>query len=184
MNRIMSGQILMVLCCMVYLVWWYRGYRPGVDVNRVGGLNGILLLLTEGLGIAGAVMSMMPVPLVSEMRTDPSVIAFGGIIVYVLLLLVTRLFFQRIVTAELILIVGWTVLEAIVITRLDAAGMLGGSGFLIMCMVLSVAFVISMVLYVAYYRIDEMKAFYTAMIPLVTEAVSMIVLIVIMKMNI
>ena len=34
-----------------------------------------------------------------------------------------------------------------------------------------------MVLYVAYYRIEDKAAFYSAMVPLVTEAVSMGVLI-------
>ena len=80
-------------------------------------------------------------------------------------------------TTELILIVGWAVMEAIVITRLDAAGLLGSRSFFIMCLVLAVAVVISLVLYVAYYRMEEMKAFYAAMVPLVTEAMTMIILV-------
>ena len=35
-----------------------------------------------------------------------------------------------------------------------------------------------MILYVAYYRMEEMKAFYAAMVPLVTEGLSMIILII------
>ena len=46
-----------------------------------------------------------------------------------------------------------------------------------MCAVIATAFTISIVFYVAYYRMDEMKAFYAAMVPLVTEGVSMAVLI-------
>ena len=180
MNRIMAGQILMVLCCMVYLVWWYRGYRPGTHVSRIGGINGILLLITAGLGVAGIMMSMTSVPASSEMKVDPGVIIVRGIISYIVLLLVTRFCFQRIVTAELLLIVAWTVVEAVVITRLDAAGYMGRYGFFVMCIVLALAFAVSIVLYVAYYRMEEMKAFYAAMVPLVTEAVSMVILIVIM----
>ena len=45
-----------------------------------------------------------------------------------------------------------------------------------MCCVIGLAFTISMVLYVAYYRMEEMKAFYAAMVPLVTEAAAMITL--------
>ena len=78
MNRIITGQVLMVLCCMVYLIWWYRGFRPGIDVRRVGGVNGFLLLITAGLGIAGIVMSLTPVPQVSKMKADPLMIAVGG----------------------------------------------------------------------------------------------------------
>ena len=183
MNRIMTGQILMVLCCMVYLIWWYRGFRPGVHVNRVGGVNGLLLLITAGLGIAGVSLSLMPVPPVTKMKADPAAIAVGGVAAYIALLLVTKFCFQRIVTSELFLIAGWAVLEAVVITRLDAAGLLGGSGFFILCLVVAAAALISLVLYVAYYRMEEMKAFYYAMVPLVTEAVAMMILIAMVMKN-
>ena len=46
-----------------------------------------------------------------------------------------------------------------------------------MVVVLILAFVISIILYVAYYRMEEIKAFYAAMVPLVTEAAAMIVLV-------
>ena len=39
------------------------------------------------------------------------------------------------------------------------------------------AFAVSMVLYVAYYRMEAVKAFYAAMIPLLTEAAAMAVLL-------
>ena len=50
-------------------------------------------------------------------------------------------------------------------------------GFAVMCIVIAAAFLISMVLYVAYYRMEEMRAFYAAMVPLITEAAAMAVLI-------
>jgi hypothetical protein len=30
MRQIVIGQILMVICCVFYLVWWYLGYRSEV----------------------------------------------------------------------------------------------------------------------------------------------------------
>ena len=183
MNWIMTGQVLMVLCCLVYLVWWYRGFRPGMHVNRVGGINGILLLITAVLGMAGIAMSLMPVPSAGGMKADPAAIALGGVFAYITLLLITKICFHRVVTTELFLIVGWAVLEAVVITRLDAAGLLGVNGFLILCLVIAAAVVISLVLYVAYYRMEEMKAFYAAMVPLVTEAAAMIILIIVVMGN-
>lgn len=155
MKQILIGQALMVLCCIVYLIWWYRGYRPGTHVSRIGGINGLLLLITAGLGIVGVIMSMSSVPVSSEMKVDPGVIIVGGIISYIVLFLVTRFCFQRIVTAELLLIVAWTVVEAVVITRLEAAGYLGNTGFIAMCIVLALAFAVSIVLYVAYYRMAD-----------------------------
>ena len=96
---------------------------------------------------------------------------------YIALLLVTDFLFHRMVTTELILIVGWTMLELVVAGRLYAAGALENGSFLAVCMVIAAAFLISIVLYVAYYRMEEIKAFYVAMVPLVTEAVTMGVLV-------
>ena len=63
------------------------------------------------------------------------------------------------------------------INRLYAGEFLTGGNFYLMCAVIAAAFIISMVLYVAYYRMEEMKAFYAAMVPLMTEALSMAVLV-------
>ena len=177
MRRVLTGQILLILCCLFYLVWWYRGYRPEVTANRVGGINGILLMITAAFGVAGLSFSLMRVPDMKEPVINPMVIVVSGIFTYFVLLLVTRYAFQRIVTTELILIVGWTILEMTVINRLNAAGILSGRGFAVMCVVIAAAFLISMVLYVAYYRMEEIKAFYAAMVPLITEAGSMAVLV-------
>ena len=177
MRRVMIGQMLLILCCIFYLIWWYRGFRPNVIVSRVGGVNGILLMITAVLGLAGIFISMTHIPAVTKPKTDSSVIVLGGIVLYIGLLLVTRLVFRRIVTTELILIVGWTVLELTVINRLNAAGYLSEGKFFAICIVIAIAFLVSMVLYVAYYRMEEMKAFYAAMVPLITESVAMAMLV-------
>ncbi len=177
MRRILTGQTLLVLCCVFYLIWWYRGYRPGAVSGRVSGINGILLLITAILGVAGLTFSLMQVPVITSPKISPMVIVIAGIVSYFAFLLITRYGFHRIVTTELILIVGWTVLEMTVINRLSAAGMLSVRGFAVMCIVIAAAFLISIVLYVAYYRMEEMKAFYAAMVPLITEASAMAVLI-------
>ena len=185
MKHIITGQVLLIMCCMVYTIWWYRGFRPGKHVSRVGGINGVLLMVTAVLGIAGIIFSLIP-----EDRNlgDRSIqipkkmsimhIIFAGIVGYLVLVLITRYFFKRVVTTELILIVGWMMLEVAVTNRLNAEGFLPDNRFFGMCIVLAIAFVISIVLYVMYYRMDDTKAFYSAMIPLITEAVSMGVLLI------
>ena len=140
-------------------------------------MNGILLLITAGLGLAGGVLSLLPIPTVRDYWISPSSIAVIGVAAYIVLLLVTDFLFHRMVTTELILIVGWTMLELVVAGRFYAAGVLENGSFLAVCMVIAAAFLISIVLYVAYYRMEEMKAFYAAMVPLVTEAVTMGVLV-------
>ena len=195
MRKVLTGQILLILCCVFYLIWWYRGYRPGVQANKVGGVNGFLLLITVVFGVAGLTLSLMRIPEVagaagssaqagSPMQAatpllNPTAIVIAGIAAYFILLVITRFGFHRIVTTELVLIVGWTTLEMTLINRLNAAGALSGGGFAAMCVVIAAAFLISMILYVAYYRMEEMKAFYAAMVPLITEAAAMAVLVVI-----
>ena len=178
-KRVIVGQILLIICCYFYLIWWYRGYRPGTDVSRAFGVNGILLMITAAFGMLGLMLSLMPVKYEKSPRITGMVIIVAGIIAYFLLMFVTKVLFDRIVTTELFLIVGWTMLETTVISRLAATGVLNNAGFVIMCLVIATAFVISMVLYVAYYRMEEMKAFYAAMVPLVTEGLSMAVLVLI-----
>ena len=177
MNRVITGQILLILCCAVYCVWWYRGYRPGVAVSRVSGVNGMLLAVTAILGLAGVVLSLSHEEAPSPWKISPVYIMIGGIAGYFVMLVVTRFVFDRVVTTELYLIIGWTMLETAVISRLNAEEALGEAGFKVMCAVIAAAFIISMVLYVAYYRMEEMKAFYAAMVPLVTEGAAMTILV-------
>ena len=177
MRHIITGQILMVICCIFYLVWWFLGYRPGTEVNRAAGVNGVLLFLTAAFGIAGLVYSLMPSEDTSVCKYRQLFIVIGGIAAYIILLIITKYGFDRIVTTELFLIVGWTMMELSILNRLSGSGLLVGAKLVTMYVVIASAFVISMVLYVAYYRMEDMKAFYAAMIPLITEGVSMGILV-------
>ena len=69
-------------------------------------------------------------------------------------------------------------LEIAVICNLNAAGGLPERGFTFMCVVIAFAFIISVILYVAYYRMEEMRAFYAAMVPLILAGLTMGILIV------
>ena len=173
MKTIITGQILLILCCIVYLIWWYRGFRPGIHVSRAGGVNGVLLLITMVLGFAGVVFSLMPVEKIREPLVSQVIIVVCGIAAYFILLVVTKVLFNRVVTTELFLIVGWTMLETVVADRLYAIGSLGGKSFSAIIVIIAAAFLIGIVLYVAYYRMEEMRAFYAAMVPLVVDAIAM-----------
>ncbi len=174
-HRILLGQGLLCLCCIVYLIWWSVSFRPGQEVNRVGGARGILLLGTAALGIAGVYLSVMglsALPKGAEKLSAPG-ICIAGAAMYVGLLAVTAVFFHRPVTTELLLITGWAMLEVCCVNTCRAGGALSVPQSIWMLLVIAAAFVISMVLYVLYYRMEEWRAFYAAMVPLITEAVSM-----------
>jgi hypothetical protein len=168
---------------MFYLIWWYLGYQPNTQVDRAGGINGILLMLTAAFGVAGLVLGLMPVEETLTTKYRQMYIVIGGIAAYIILMIITKYGFQRIVTTELFLIVGWTMFEMSLLNRLSGSGLLVGPKLVAMYVVIAVAFVISMVLYVAYYRMEEMKAFYAAMVPLITEGVSMGVLALMLALN-
>ena len=177
MRHIITGQTLLIACCIFYMIWWYRGFRPNVEADRLGGINGILLLITAILGVAGILFSLMPTPETAGTKYGQMYIIIGGIAAYIILMMVTKYAFNRIVTSELFFIIGWTMLELSLLNRLSGSGLLSGTRLMAVYVSVLLAFIISMVLYVAYYRMEDNAAFYSAMVPLITEAASMGVLI-------
>ena len=173
MKSIIIGQILLILCCIVYLIWWYRGFRPGIYVSRAGGVNGVLLLITMVLGFAGVFFSLIPAEKIRKPLVSQGMVVICGIAAYFILMAVTKLLFNRVVTTELFLIVGWTMLETIVADRLYAIGSIDNNSFFTITVIISASFLIGIILYIAYYRMEEMRAFYAAMVPLIVDAIAM-----------
>lgn len=178
-NQVIAGQIILIICCVFYLIWWSISYRPGTEVNKVAGVRGVLLAAAALCGLAGVVMSAMwagSVPSGGSKLTGTTV-ALAGIIAYIALLLITKYLFGRQVTTELILIVGWVVLEVTVLLALKRSGGIGSGGSVFMAVVIACAAAVSLILYVLYYRMEPERAFRAAMVPLITEAVSMAALV-------
>lgn len=177
-GRIFGGQILLIICCVIYTVWWCLSYRPGVIVNRIGGLRGALLLCTAAAGLTGTFLSIFGINSLPKGNSQISngMICTTGIIAYIALLILTRFCFDRPVTTELVLITGWAVLELCVVNAASGAGLLTASRLAAMLAVITAAVLISLILYVLYYRMDDWRAFYMAAVPLITEAVSMAVI--------
>ena len=89
----------------------------------------------------------------------------------------------------MIVIVLYTVTVVANLVRAQSSYLTGSSykygnaveSIIVLSLLLAAGFAVSMILYVAYYRMEEMKAFYAAMIPLVTEGVSMGILVVLLS---
>ena len=174
------GQIMLIVCCVFYLIWWSVSYRPDEIVNRIGGWRGILLSITAICGIGGMLLSVFGLNLVkktSAPKMNGILICLAGLILYFILMAITVIGFKRPVTTELLLITGWAVLELSVINAENSAGEFSDMHFYFGCMIILAAFVISMILYILYYRMEEWKAFYAAMVPLITEGISMLTLL-------
>ena len=172
MNNTKTGQLLLILCCIVYLIWWYRGFRPNTNVSRVGGVNGILLLITAALGMAGLILSLMPIEALSEPPIAPEGTALPHFQLAAPQAAVVDIA-AAVVIHQYGRIDAVTARNIVLLRGERAGGIIGPAGFAAMCVVIAAAFAISIVLYVAYYRMEEMKALYAAMVPLVTEALAM-----------
>lgn len=179
-RSILFGQLSLIICCIFYLIWWSLCYKPGLVVDRIHGFRGVLLLITALCGLVGVWLSMhgMSELTIRHSMFSGSRIMGIGIFVYIVLVLITFFGFHRPVTTELFLITGWLILEMCLINTLYGAQILSISRFWNLFFVLMVAFVVSILLYILYYRMEAMKAYYAAMIPLMTEAISMIIVLI------
>ena len=63
------------------------------------------------------------------------------------------------------------------IVVLNGGGSLPNVRFTILAIVLAAAFIVSIILCVVYYRMEEIKAFYAAMMPLIAAEVFMVRLV-------
>ena len=84
----------------------------------------------------------------------------GGVIGYVVLLVISNIVFHRMVTTELFLIVGWAVLNLIVVDTLYASGLFSdgvSSLFVVLTLIVVVA---SLYCYMIYYDLGEVEGVY------------------------
>jgi len=177
-RQILIGQILMIACCIFYIIWWNMAFRPGVSVNRVGGKYGVLLCITALCALAGIWQSaagLQKVPPHSGGFNGLYLLA-GGVIVYIVLLAATRILCHRTVTTELVLIVGWTVLELTVAGGFFALGQLSAAQKMFMLVLVLVVAAVSMVCYLAYYGLEPQKAFAIGSVPLAATGAAMLLM--------
>lgn len=135
----------------------------------------VFLVLTALFGIMGTESTIIGMNAIRPVR-KPLVpgwtICVAGIALYAVLFFVTGKLMNRPVTTELLLITGWLVLELCMVNSLAAGGM-AHSRIVWMIVIILASWVISMILYMVYYHMEEQKAYYAAMVPLITEAVGM-----------
>jgi hypothetical protein len=160
------GHVLLALCTVRYLVGWWVFFHPR-DARPAG--------LERGFGIA-CILGAVAFGLASVIKietalgelpaTIPGYALWGAaVLAYVALYFITVRGFDRQPTTELVLIVAWAALEASVASALAACGM-GGNAMAVAALTVA-GFVVSMVCYVMYYRLDGMASFLDGCAPLV-----------------
>jgi hypothetical protein len=164
-----AGNLLLLLCFLFYLVWWRVNFRP----DATGGPAGSVCILAAFItGAAAIVLMCGGIDSLSQVSRGLPVkyILLGAAVLFFVSLLVTSILFHRIVTSELMIIHLWIALELSVIAVLHGAGALGLSRAAILAALVLIAFAVSIICYVLYYRLTGMASYYDGMIPLISAA--------------
>ena len=175
MAQIKLGQALLIVCCIFYLIWWGVAFHPDHGNNHTSGLNGILLLITAGFGLAGLFINMKGVvktPPAKGLVSGISIIV-SGVLTYVVLLYATRIILHRQVTSELFLIIGWSMLEVASINRAFAWEAVTIDKAVFFLIITAIAATLSLFFYLQYYKVKPMTGYLFGMVPLITEAITM-----------
>lgn len=175
-RQLFLGDMLLVGCCIFYLLWWILAFKPNGAVKGLPSswlllpalVLGILAVYLLVCGAAGADVSRSFFP--------AKAVLLVAIIVYVALLVLTRFILHRQVTTELLLIIGWAALvflESNVLYGLEIIGRSGALGFFAAA---AIATAVSMLCYIRYYDLKGWAAYVDGMIPLLLAAAFMAVL--------
>ena len=174
LREILCGNLLMVACSILYLIWWVITFRPGAGGSAFGTA---CIGLAFVLGLAGVVFTVMGLngnQMPIQLHTIPGWgIAAGGIITYVILLAVTSGLLHRQVTSELLIITAWAVLELSLVSFLYGVGRFTMPVTLGSVIMILAAATISMVCYLLYYSLAPYPGFIDGLIPLIAVAVVM-----------
>ncbi len=175
-RQLLQGNLLLVGCCIFYLLWWILAFKPTGAVK--GMKSGWLLIPAFLLGTAGVVLIALGVGKGKTADSFFSVrtILFAGIAAYLALLAVTWFGFHRQVTTELFLIVGWCVLAFLEINVLFGLGMLSRTWAIALFVTALLLTIMSMVCYMLYYGLSEKTGYIDGMIPLLAAGIFLSVL--------
>lgn len=174
MNKLLTGSILLIICNLLYLAWWFIAFKPGIEARHTR-----LAAITVGAAAAVGIVAL--VFLIQELRgasLQRSLFNGGwliacGMAAYVILILITWFWMHRQITLELLLIDGWVILELSLINLLYGTGKLSVTGAVIFIVLLAAAVIAIMYFYLIYYKLDKDAAFIDGSIPLVITAAFM-----------
>ncbi len=167
------GNILLIVCCVFYLLWWVIAFHPTGGIR--GFRSGWLLIPAAICGILAAVLAIrggcdgsitMPYP--------RAAILIGGIAVYIILLIGTYLLLHRQVTTELFLIVAWVALMFLEMGALWGLGHFSTVTTVVLLVISIAVAVVSLICYLMYYDLDGMRGYIDGMIPLILIALMMV----------
>ncbi|MDD5922551.1 MAG: hypothetical protein PUC44_05170 [Eubacteriales bacterium] len=169
---IFYGEIFITACCAIYIPWWLRVFRPNTVHRWTEGASGILLLFTTLFGILGVISLVHGIKLTPNASSAPvsgPVLLSIGIFGYLIFGILTYFIAHRPLTTELFLIIGWTILELQTLSRLLGCGFSGKNKSIFLLFLILAALFFNLILYVLYYKMEPLKAYYWAAAPLAAD---------------
>lgn len=169
MKQMFLGNALLAICAAFYLAWWILAFKPTGAVRHTGWL----LLPATLSGVAAVALICMGVTQAprDEVLVRPLFVAAAGAVLFAALVAITGGAMGRPVTAELVLIVGWATLSVCQLVALTAMGVWGRGAAVAQAAYIAAATLVSLICYMAYYKLDATKGWVDGMVPLVAVAV-------------
>lgn len=174
MGTLFKGILMLAACAGFYLVWWGVAFYP--ERRAPLWLSGILLAGTAVCGIMAVNWMAQGIFQAEKVRAGVpgGWILAGGVIGYVVLLVISNIIFHRMVTTELFLIVGWAVLNLIVVDILYASGLFSGGVSAVFMVLTLIVVVASLYCYMIYYDLEKWKGYIDGFLPLVMVGIAML----------
>ena len=178
MKEIAYGNWMLVICSIFYLAWWLITFRPPAPKSSVVGTLLLIGAFTTGLfGIYRIIKAIVSSDRETVNIGIPGIgIIIGGIFLYVTLLFITKTVFNRQVTSELFIIVGWAVLEISAVNYAYSVGAMQINRFFMWSIVILVGAVICLMCYVMYYNLPYFKGYIDGCISLIIVGITMLVM--------
>lgn len=176
---IIYGQVMLIICCLLYCIWWLILYHPYRKPVKSVLINGILFTAMTASGILGIIVSLYGINTVRLIRDSVNelTIIISGAVLYAATLLISRFVSKRITTAESFLLNGWLVLELTVCKCLYDSEAIGDIMPVICAVVICTAYGVSMILYQFYFKMKLMAGYIAGAVPLITESLCSVLLI-------
>jgi hypothetical protein len=169
-TELIIGNFLLLLTSILYSVWWGTSFKPpgGYHGSRKGT---ILLLAMFGSGIGGTIVALIGATSVPERHFSVWLFLLVGILVYFILLIISRFLFNRRITPELIVLMGICFLMVVEGDALYSNGTFSITAIFILAIVLVMVFVLNLLCYMNYYVVSEHAAYTMGLVPLITNTV-------------
>ena len=171
--QIFAGNLMLFICSLFYLVWWVVCFGPNASGKAAGGSTGVVYLTGAFIsGIAAIVLMSGGINTLSKDAKSVPVwlILLCGIVLFAVMLLVTTAFYHRPVTSELIIIHIWAVLQLSAVAVLYGTGRFGLGRTVLLVTLTGIAFVVGVICYILYYRLEGKAGYWDGMAPLLVDA--------------